>query len=270
MRHLLGAWKRLSKKVQRAPLSLFLDFDGTLAPIVKHPNDAHLPADVRASLSSLARSPACQVAIVSGRALADIRRRVGLRQVTYVGNHGFEIHGPERLRKNVVPARSRTILRKVIGALKQQLQTIPGVVLEDKGATLSIHYRMVAPASRRIFNQAFLKIIQPYLVHGQVYLRKGKKVYELRPPVRWDKGQAVSWLLRTGPQRFRGRGALTVYSGDDDTDEDVFRALKHRALTVRVGRSRHSAAQYYLDNPAQVATLLARIVQTRKGHAHEI
>lgn len=251
--------------MQAGPLWLFLDFDGTLAPIVKHPNAARLSADVRAALVALARDPACQVTIVTGRALADIRRRVGLRGIIYVADHGFEICGPGLRRKNVLPARCRKVYAQIIRDLRRHLKCIPGVILECKGATLSVHYRLVPPASLRLFNQTFIKITQPYLAPGEVRLRKGKKVYEPRPPVPWDKGKAVAWLLHTAPKALGGRNGVIMYIGDDDTDEDAFIVLKREAFAIRVGRARCSAAQYYLSNTTQVAALLAHIVQIRKG-----
>jgi trehalose-phosphatase len=204
------------------------------------------------------------VAIVTGRSLTDIRRRVGLREVIYAGNHGCEIQRPGFRRKTFFLTRNRKTYVKILQNLKRHLQHIPGVILEDKGATLSAHYRLIIPSSLKAFKRIFNEVIRPYLAADAIWLRKGKKVCEIRPPVPWDKGKAVSWLLRTGPKLFQGRKALTVYIGDDDTDEDVFMALKRKALTIRVRQSRRSAAQYYLGNTKQVAALLACVVRLRE------
>ena len=267
VRHAFRQWQALVPRLQRNPLLLFLDFDGTLASIVPHPDAARLPAGVRASLAALRRLPACRVTVVSGRALADIRPRIGLRRLTYAGNHGLEMAGPGVRFQHPELRRHRRPLAALLPALRRRLRGLPGVLVEDKGATLSVHYRRLAAAQLPAFRRAVDTVLRPQLDAGRVRLRHGKKVLELRPPVPWHKGAAVRWLLRNPFRGADGRGASIVYLGDDETDEDAFAALPPSALTIRVGRSRRSAAQYYLRDPAQVAEFLARLVRLRRAQA---
>jgi trehalose 6-phosphate phosphatase len=120
-----------------------LDFDGTLAPIVPHPDDAALPEATREVLAALARRADTRVALVSGRSLADLRQRVDVADAHYAGNHGMEIDGPGVERLHPGAAAARTVLTEVARDLSGHLADVDGVVVEDKGLTLSMHYRRV-------------------------------------------------------------------------------------------------------------------------------
>lgn len=233
---------------------LALDFDGTLAPIVPQPEDASMLAGARSAIATLTARPDTRVAIVSGRGLADVRGRVGLVGLYYAGNHGLEIEGPDLTRIHEEAERARPALAHCSQRLAVLEREHPGVFLEDKGLSLSVHYRRLADpgAEERVVRRIHA------LCHGVagVRLHAGKKVVEVRPDVDWDKGRATVFLLDV---LLRGvPGAPVVFIGDDRTDEDAFRALGERGEGVIVANPppADTAARSYLRSPAEVATLL--------------
>jgi trehalose 6-phosphate phosphatase len=144
----MEAWR------EHGTITILLDFDGTLAPIVERPEIAAITADVRNVIERLAAQPGAEVAIVSGRALEDVRARVAIDGIVYAGNHGMEIEGPGIWRMHPDAAAARPLLERVIESAAPAIASIEGATLEDKGLTLSIHYRRVrrdaVPAVRRI------------------------------------------------------------------------------------------------------------------------
>jgi trehalose 6-phosphate phosphatase len=127
-----------------------------------------------------------------------------------------------------------------------------GVVVERKGVTASVHYRLVAASDRTQWLPELRAGLAPWAARGRVRLVRGKSAVELRPPVDWDKGTAVRWLL----SHVGANDRLPVYLGDDATDEDAFRAVRADGVGVLVGRLRRSAARYRLAGPADVRRLL--------------
>jgi trehalose-phosphatase len=230
-------------------LALFLDYDGTLSPIVERPEDAVLDPKTREVLQRLARR--YPVAIVSGRDLEDVRQRVGLPDVHFAGCHGFEIAGPRGNRVHGAAAAAAPQLAAAAGQVAHEVKGLPGVQLERKRFTLAVHYRRAREADVPAVRDA---VARAQARHPALRVTSGKKVFELQPDVDWDKGRAVLWLIETlGLQ-----DALPVYIGDDVTDEDAFRALAHRGVGIAVQEApQPTAAQYTLRDPDEVRALLA-------------
>lgn len=262
--HFFTHWGLIKDLLREKGLFLFLDYDGTLTPIVETPERAVLAQDVRRTLEMLSQNPMCKVIVVSGRAISDIRKLVGLKKITYVGNHGFEISGPDVRFENTCFPKSKKIFQQLIRELEKRFRDLPGVILEDKGVTLSVHYRLVEAKRQPWFDKVFHKAVKLFVKSKEIRIRKGKKVYDIRPPVEWDKGKAVLWLLKKYRQALRNEEALAVYIGDDETDEDAFEALKDTAVTVRVGNVRGSKAKYYLDDTKQVGAWLEMIASLKR------
>jgi trehalose-phosphatase len=124
----------------------------------------------------------------------------------------------------------------------------PGVLIERKGPTASVHYRLVAPVERRRWLPALLAQLAVPTANGRLRVVRGKAVLELRPPGHWHKGAAVRWLI----ERPYFAGRTLVYLGDDATDEDAFRAIRRDGVGVLVGSPRRSTARYCLHDPDQV------------------
>ncbi len=254
MENALKAWPKIRRRARGKPLFLFLDFDGTLAPIAPTPEQAALPKEMKKTLMRLAGLPGCRLAIVSGRSLVDIKKKAGLRGIIYAGNHGLEVSGSGIGRAVHAAPRFGALIRRISKDLSGRLSGIRGAVLQEKGLSLSLHYRLVKKNQTGALVRRFHDVVDPLLKRGEVVLKKGKKVFEVMPPSGWDKGRVVLWLLR----RFK-KGSLPFYIGDDTTDEDAFGALKGRGVSIVVGQKKKTRASYQLKNTAQVLEFLLKI-----------
>ncbi len=255
MTGLLAAWPENSRRLTAAGrILLCLDYDGTLSPIVRDPAAARISASTRKLLQRLSASDRITVAVISGRQLEDVRRLVGLPDLIYAGNHGLEIRGPSVTYLNPVAAKSRPALRALARKLIRELTSYPGAQIEDKGLTLSIHYRRVRPTDRDRVKEAIFRAAAPYRSGRALRLGEGKMVIEIRPPTSWNKGNAVRLLQR---KNSRGGDLLTVYLGDDRTDEDAFRAVGREGITVKVGPpGTKTLARYRLAGVGEVREFL--------------
>src|SRR5437660_4129531 len=239
----------------RGGLAVFLDYDGTLTPIVSDPEKALLSDSMRQTLRALAaRAP---VAILSATDLDHICPRVDIGTVIYGGSHGFDIAGPRGLHKQV-GAEFLPALDAAENALRKMLACIPGALVERKRFSVAAHYRNVDKSdvikTERIVNQVAAH-------HRKLRRIDNKKVYELQPDIDWDKGKAVLWLLEAlGLEQDDVR---PVYIGDDRTDEDAFRALEQRGVGILVGEQpRRTAGGYSLKNTAEVEHFLRALIST--------
>lgn len=254
-----------SRVAAAGQVALFLDYDGTLAPIARHPSLARLPVGVKRLLRRLLALPGVWVALVSGRALKDLQRMVGLKGICCVGNHGLELEGPKMRHVNPAARRCRPVLRKIAKALAPRLRRIRGAWVEDKGLTLSVHYRRAASSQKILVRNRLNEVVRPYRERGQVRVTHGKEVIEVRPPVRWDKGTMVRRLLDRR-DRVTGAEVLPIYVGDDLTDEDAFKALGRRGITVAVGPADPlTRAAYVVKSTSDVKKFLELIVKARSG-----
>ena len=243
-------WDRLAA----GHVAVFLDYDGTLAPIVPDPARAFLPSVTRAVLERLAAR--CPLAIVSGRDVRIVQEFVGVAAAAYAGSHGFEII---RLDGSVFRCteaeRCLPALDRAEAELRVVLATVPGVIIERKRFAVAVHYRnaeaRAVPSVSAAVDQA---------LEGKPTLDRsaGKKVFELHPRVAWDKGRAVLWLLEA--LEADAGNVVPLYIGDDVTDEDAFRALAGRGLTIVVAAGgRGSAAAFRLADTEEVREFLNRL-----------
>jgi trehalose 6-phosphate phosphatase len=247
--HALEQRERLEAELGARPLAVFLDYDGTLCPIVSRPELAVLDAATRAAIVQLAdRYP---VAVVSGRQLADVRERVGLPQLYYSGNHGFEIDGPAATGVRwEVGSEYVDEVEALRQALRQTLPEVEGLLIEHKRYSLSIHYRLVADERVPEIEAALQTALREF---PRLKLRHGKRVFEVRPDLDWHKGKAVRRLLEVicGPE------TLPIFIGDDVTDEDAFQELGDEGLGVLVNDvPRPTAARVWVRNVEEVCALL--------------
>jgi trehalose-phosphatase len=235
-------------------LAVFLDYDGTLTPIVSHPEAAWLSESMRETLRSLvARVP---VAILSGRDLDDVRGRVHVDGIVYAGSHGFDIMGAGGLRREL-GGEYLPVLDAAEAELREALDEIPGAQLERKHFSVAAHYRNVNEDDAFRVAQAVDEVAAR---HRELRRINGKKVYELLPDIDWNKGKAVLWLLET-LELERG-SALPIFIGDDRTDEDAFSALEKRGVGVLVSEQPQvTAASYWLNNPEEVERFLRALIE---------
>ncbi len=245
-------WEALAPEWQsRKRLLLLLDFDGTLSPFEDHPGRARLPAKTKALVRLLGARPRVKVAVISGRAVSDIRSRVGLRSVYYAGNHGLEIEGPGLSFRHPEGAALKPALRDLARDLRAMSGCLRGVVVENKGMSLSLHFRRL-PAADRDRLRTVLRAARLITNGLPLRWRRGHEVWEVVPDARWDKGRAALRLLS------HLRHPFPIALGDDRTDEDMFRALRDQGTTVRVGCPRPTAARYCLTSQRETDRFLRR------------
>jgi len=228
---------------------LSLDFDGTLAPITVNPGTATMPVESRRALKALEAGHRSSVAIISGRALPDLRERVRMEEIIYAGNHGLEITGPGLHFVEPNAALRVEALEELSRHLQVRLRHIPGVEVESKVLTSSIHFRRASVSSLDEVHKTVLDALTPVVSLFQV--TQGLQVFEIRPRVNWHKGLAIRWIRDALGQR----DALVVYIGDDLTDEDAFRALPD-GITISVGRVSGTCARYYVEVQESVQDFL--------------
>ena len=225
-----------------------LDFDGTLAPIVPDPADAALPLATMEVLRRLASLPGVALAFASGRALADITRRVPIEDAFFIGNHGLEIQGPGLAPAPHEASPQRHLVQAMIARIEPRLGRVPGFLLEDKGATLSLHVRKVLPAALPEVEA----VIRQVVVENPAFkLQLGHKVLEVVPAEGPTKGAALRRIL----DLLDITPAAAMYAGDDATDETAFKALPE-AVTIKVGSEGVSAARWTAEDTEDVRTLL--------------
>jgi trehalose 6-phosphate synthase/phosphatase len=233
-------------------LALFLDYDGTLSSLRDHPSLATLSPAMRAALEACAKREDTRIAVVSGRALADVTKMVDHEGLIFAGNHGLEIDGndfPHFVHEDLVHYRKRAEeLARSLSRLE-----VDGAWTEAKGPTLTYHYRAV-PAQNR---EALIRDARSIINEAGYQARDAHHAVEARPPIGWDKGRAVLHILRTLYSPAWSEHVRVIYVGDDHTDEDAFRFLAGLAMTFRVGSAdTPTAATRRLPNVEAVRTLL--------------
>lgn len=251
---------RLRERVASGRLVAMTDFDGTLAEIVEQPEDAAMREDARRALRRLADAPDTDVAVVSGRALADLRDRVGLDGVAYAGNHGLEIEAGDRSRVHPDAADAADAVTAALEAVADACADVHGVRIEDKRLTGTVHYRQVEDdAAVERVREAVRSAVADV---DELELHEAKQALELRPAVDWHKGRAVEWLV----EELADGDAAALYAGDDVTDEDAHRAIGDDGVTVHVGDA-ETAAEWRLPDPEAVAQLFDWIAALRSPAA---
>lgn len=216
--HALAESDPLTQMVGDRTPAVFLDYDGTLTPIVDDPSAATLPESARQAVSRLAA--VAPVAIVSGRDRADVETLVGLDHLVYAGSHGFDIAGPGWTHLHPGGLGAQASLAAAADTLSQTIGDLPGAIVERKAFAVAVHFRMVDPSLVPRMDAAVDGVVA---AHPGLRRTTGKMIFELRPDVAWDKGAALAFLLQH--LQLDGPGVAPIYIGDDDTDEDALRVM---------------------------------------------
>jgi trehalose 6-phosphate phosphatase len=253
----LNEWVKFQKQIQNKKIALFLDYDGTLTPIVPNPENAILSPQTRESIKRL--SKLIPLAIVSGRDRMDVEKHVAINDLIFAGSHGFDIMGPGR--KHMEHEGGTACLQAFDQAeteLKKNYQNLKGVEVERKRFAIAVHYRHIDEERIPEFIAIFDQINQKY---PQLKKAPGKKIIELKPNIDWHKGKSLLWLLNelnlNNPQ------VIPVYIGDDMTDEDAFREIKDNGIGILVGdHGEKTFARYALNDPDEVKIFLDKLIDT--------
>lgn len=234
-------------------VAVFLDYDGTLTPIVAHPEDALLSASMRKILIQLAARYA--IAIISGRDLEDVKKRVGIEEIYYAGSHGFDISGPGGIKSELAEAKEALpLLKQAEKKLQEAIKNFEGAQIELKKFSLAVHYRNVDVQKKADFKSQIEKLCTSFKGLKLIY---GKEVFDLQPNLDWHKGKALLWLK----ERMALHGPVfSFYIGDDVTDEDAFKVVREEGIGIIVeSEGKKTYASYMLRNTDEVEGFLGRL-----------
>jgi len=250
----LDRFEAIVRRAEKRRLAVFLDYDGTLTPIVDTPDKAVLPEATRQVLARL--SGKCPVGVISGRDMSNVKKLIGIDSLIYAGSHGYEITGPGGLQADSKGAAFLPALDKAERDLREKIGHIRGVLVERKKYAIAVHYRLSDPAAVPGIEHAVDEAASRNRGLRKAY---GKKVFELLPDIDWNKGKALLFLLEA--MGLDGKDVLPIYIGDDVTDEDAFRELKERGVGIVVrDRAHPTAAAYALRNTGEVRSFLAMLM----------
>ena len=258
LRNALREAGTLAERMAGKHPAVFLDYDGTLTPIVNRPEDAIISEGMREVVRGLAQR--CSVCVVSGRDRAVVQRLMDMDDLVVAGSHGFDIWSPNggaiEREEGVTFA---DLLDRITDTVREQIASVPGALVEPKKSSVAVHYRLVDEHER----PRIKAIVDAVLAAEPDALRvtPGKMVYEIQPKLEWDKGRAVLYLLEAlGLDR---DDVLPLYVGDDITDEDAFQALRGRGIGILVAdpsdpeiAGRSTAAEYVLRDTQEVERFL--------------
>ncbi|TVU46791.1 hypothetical protein EJB05_06354 [Eragrostis curvula] len=267
----LGRFEALAAAAKGKQIAVFLDYDGTLSPIVEDPDRAVMTDEMRDAVRGVAaRFP---TAIVSGRCRDKVFGFVRLAELYYAGSHGMDIRGPTADANHLAqdgksssssvlcqPAREfLPMIEEVHGLLAAKVEAIPGAMVENNKFCLSVHFRCV---DEKKWGELFELVRSVLKDYPALRLTQGRKVLEVRPSIKWDKGKALEFLLEE--LAFADRAdVFPIYVGDDRTDEDAFKVLRARGLGAGVLVSKFpkdTAASFSLRDPAEVKDFLHKLV----------
>ena len=266
MKYLFQSWETFSSDIRATShVLLLLDYDGTLTPIVSRPEQAVLSSENKNKLCALAKKSAFSLGIISGRPLPELKTMVGIEGIYYAGNHGLEIEGPGLRLINPAAEAAKAEMKDLAGQFSARLGGIEGTIVEDKGLSLSIHYRLVKQSEVDTAAEIFNQITSPWLQKGKIRVTSGKKVWEVRPPIDWHKGKAVETITKEIKAAHDCEQLLTIYLGDDTTDEDAFRIIhRPQGWSIFVGEEKPSSnADYFLTSTSEVMTFLSSLLELK-------
>ncbi|XP_022774946.1 probable trehalose-phosphate phosphatase J isoform X2 [Durio zibethinus] len=249
---------------------MFLDYDGTLSPIVEDPDRAFMSKKMRKTVRKLAKC--FPTAIVSGRCRDKVYKFVKLAELYYAGSHGMDIKGPEKRSKSKKDSESvlfqpasefLPMIDEVYKQLAETTKSTPGAKVENNKFCLSVHFRCVDEKKWSELAQQVRSVLKKY---PKLRLTQGRKVLEIRPTIKWDKGKALEFLLES--LGFANcANVFPVYIGDDRTDEDAFKILRDRGQGFGILVSKFpkdTSASYSLQEPDEVMDFLRRLVEWKQ------
>ncbi|KAL9409851.1 hypothetical protein AB3S75_048138 [Citrus x aurantiifolia] len=277
----LDSFDRMMKAAKGKKIAVFLDYDGTLSPIVDDPDRAFMSDEMRAAVREVAKY--FPTAIVSGRSREKVKEFVELSNVYYAGSHGMDIQAPPRPVKacegkhhTLVPGKKGNevlfqpakkflpAIQEIIKELEEETKKIQGARIEDNRFCISVHFRQVREEDYNMLQEKVKAVMRNY---PDFDLSEGKKVMEIRPSIEWDKGHALEYLLDTLGLS-NPNDVLPLYIGDDRTDEDAFKVIKCRGQGYPIivsSTPKETKASYSLNDPSEVLTFLLRLSRWRKS-----
>lgn len=251
----------LSSQFRQQHLALFLDFDGTLTPIVAKPEQAKLSKENHRLLKALCLY--CPTGIITGRELSDIKNKISIPEIFYAANHGLEISAPLPFDFSLEKTNELTDHVKVMHeGLVKALASIPGCLIENKRLTLSIHYRLVDKKRLADIKKQIFKVLHENPLFA---IKQGKKVFEIRPKIHWHKGKAIRYIVEQ--LQLPLEQTVVMYLGDDLSDEEAFQTINPLGISILVSsHPRKTQAKYTLAHPGEVNEFLHKLHQFVSTH----
>jgi trehalose 6-phosphate phosphatase len=255
----LGDRERFDQQMAGRTPAVFLDYDGTLTPIVDRPEAAVISQRMRDAVRALALR--CTVCVVSGRDRPVVQELMGIDDLVVAGSHGFDIWDPRTgTLEHDAATGFEPLLAEITDRLRTKAAAIEGALVEPKRASVALHYRLVAPEHRPAVAAVLDQVLAEH--PDQLKVTPGKLVYEVQPKIDWHKGKAVLYLIAA--LHLDGDGIVPLYLGDDITDEDAFRALSGRGIGIVVAdlennpreATRDTAADFALNSMGEVERFL--------------
>ncbi|MED6133579.1 hypothetical protein PIB30_029495 [Stylosanthes scabra] len=277
----LHSFERLMKSAMGMRIIVFLDYDGTLSPIVNDPDRAFMSDEMRAAVCEVATY--FPTAIISGRSREKVKDFVKLNNLYYAGSHGMDIMAPSMAlessngkhcdmalnatKGNGVPFQPAKkflpAIQQIVRRLENEVKDIKGARVEDNGFCLSVHFRQVQEQDYGVLEKKVKRVVEE---NPEFRLTEGKKVLEIRPSIEWNKGNAVEYFLDILGLN-ASSNILPLYIGDDRTDEDAFKVIKRRGQGYPIVVSsipRDTNAFYSLRDPAEVLIFLTKLAKWMK------
>ncbi|KAF9601011.1 hypothetical protein IFM89_014996 [Coptis chinensis] len=278
----LSMFDRMMTPAKGKRVVVFLDYDGTLSPIVEDPSRAFMSDSMRSVVREVARY--FPTAIISGRSRDKVYEFVKLTSVYYAGSHGMDIMAPvPPLTTSDAKHQTRVVdeqgnegmlfqpakeflpaIQEIITALEEKTKAIHGVVIENNRFCVSVHFRRVQEEDFCTLEEQVESVLKEY---PRFHLTRGRKVLEIRPSIKWDKGHALDYILNT-----LGFGkcpdVVPLYIGDDRTDEDAFKVLQTKGQGYPIIVSsipKETKASYSLRDPSEVMCFLMRLARWRRN-----
>ena len=261
--HALRDREALQRRLGGRSPAVFLDYDGTLTPIVDRPEDALISAGMRDAVRELAGR--CPVCVVSGRDRRVVQDLMVLDDLIVAGSHGFDIYSPDGGEiQHSLGEDFGGLLDEIKARLQREVAPYEGALIEEKSVAVAVHYRLVSEDEKPKVRQIVEAVLSEH--PEDLKVTPGKMVYEIQPKIDWDKGKAVLYLLEAlGLDR---EDVVPMYLGDDVTDEDAFEALEGRGIGIFVGRAddpelagRSTSADYVLDEIEEVESFLNELAR---------
>ena len=256
--HALDRAGELEQRLADKEPAVFLDYDGTLTPIVDRPEDAIISDSMQKAVSGLAGR--CTVCVVSGRDRQVVQELMGLDNLIVAGSHGFDIWSPDEGKIEIEGGEDfEGMIEDVKARVNEELGGVEGASVEPKKASVAVHYRLASEEGQRKIKATVDAILADS--PEELKMTPGKMVYEIQPKIDWDKGKAVLHLLKT--LDLDHDQVEPLYLGDDHTDEHAFEALEGRGIGIFVGDAedpesagRSTAADYILHTVDEVESFL--------------
>lgn len=241
------------------PVKLFLDFDGTLSPLVTNPEHVRLPKRTKIILEKLHSLDKLHLTIVSGRALKDVKSRLNIDGISYSGNHGMEWEVEGRRSTVQIPSDTLQLLTVIRSKMLIISNNFQGTVVEDKTFSVAFHYRQAPLDKKSQIENILQTTFDAYLRTGLVSLLFCKDTYDIRANKNWTKGHIVKHLLKQSMHK----DSSIIYIGDSETDEDAFKMLRDN-ITIKVGAPTDTMARYFLHDEKDVKKFLHWLFNTLK------